>query len=453
MLKFLIPCTVLLLLPLNCNSQKWFTISSTLLLMSFISITSIYSPATTQTVYSNLMFSDSLSAPLFILTMWISSLMLLASTQVLNKSQSPTTFSTYVIILNLVLLVTFSTSNLLIFYIAFETSLIPTLLLILGWGYQPERLQAGMYLMLYTISASLPLLVSITLLMNSNMHLSIIMPGWQPPEIFNNTEPIWWFMTIAAFLVKMPLYITHLWLPKAHVEAPVAGSMVLAGILLKLGSYGLLRMLFLFPAIGLTLSPFISSISLWGACATSLICIRQTDMKSLIAYSSVGHMGLMTAGICSVSNWGFSGSLALMIAHGLCSSALFALANMTYETTNSRSLFLSKGLMSIFPTMTIWWFMMSAANMAAPPSINLLSEIMLISSIITTFPPSLLPISLMSFLAAAYSLILFTSTQHGQLSSFLNPLNLTKSVNHTIIMFHFIPLILLILCPNTITMT
>ncbi len=115
---------------------------------------------------------------------------------------------------------------------------------------------------------------------------------------------LWWFIIVMAFIVKIPLFITHLWLPKAHVEAPVAGSMVLAAILLKLGSYGLLRASSVFTWVNNSLTCFFCSIALWGACVTGAICTRQTDIKSLIAYSSVGHIGLLIAGRMSNSMWG-----------------------------------------------------------------------------------------------------------------------------------------------------
>ena len=157
-----------------------------------------------------------------------------------------------------------------------------------------------------------------------------------------------------AFLVKLPLYSTHLWLPKAHVEAPVAGSIILAGILLKLGVYGLLRVYSSIPHLPTSLFFIIVPLSLVGAVMTSLICLRQTDFKALIAYSSVGHIGLLAGGLFSSFLWGWQGALTIRVAHGLCSSGLFALANILYLTANTRSLFLIKGLQAYFPTITMW---------------------------------------------------------------------------------------------------
>lgn len=184
-----------------------------------------------------------------------------------------------------------------------------------------------------------------------------------------------------AFLVKMPLYGVHLWLPKAHVEAPIAGSMVLAAVLLKLGGYGMMRIILLLDPLSKELAyPFIV-LALWGVIMTGSICLRQTDLKSLIAYSSVSHMGLVAGGILIQTPWGFTGALVLMIAHGLASSALFCLANTNYERTHSRTMVLARGIQTVLPLMATWWFISNLANLALPPLPNLMGELIIITSL------------------------------------------------------------------------
>uniref|UniRef100_A0AAU6QH76 NADH-ubiquinone oxidoreductase chain 4 n=1 Tax=Prionospio sp. 7 MH-2023 TaxID=3059275 RepID=A0AAU6QH76_9ANNE len=450
MLTLLLPLTTLLLLTPWINNKSTWLITAVSMFFLTLKYTLFYTPVTFLNSGAFLFYNDLMSFLLVLITLWVSGLMMVASQKVMLAKNSPLKFTVSVVLLTMILILAFSTSSMIMFYIFFEGSLIPTLLLILGWGYQPERLQASMYLILYTVTASLPLLISLIYIFKHSGTLSMTLFSWQ----FYSTStlaPVWWIITIAAFLVKTPLFLTHLWLPKAHVEAPVAGSMVLAGILLKLGSYGLLRIASKFIFLNNIATPLIMSISLMGGAIASFICIRQTDVKALIAYSSVSHMGLATAGIMSNTWWGWQGALMMLIAHGLCSSCMFSLANMTYETIGSRGMYITKGMMTFFPSLTFWWFCFSACNMAAPPSLNLGAEILLISSSISSSFVNIMPLAIMAFMAAAYSLFLYTSTQHGAPATFNNPLSLFVPRNYTICLGHFIPLILLMLKADLVT--
>uniref|UniRef100_UPI0030FEF737 NADH dehydrogenase subunit 4 n=1 Tax=Struwela camposi TaxID=2859449 RepID=UPI0030FEF737 len=439
MLKMMFPLVLLLLLPTSNILFLWHSSALILLILPIYFLPSFFQ--TPPIHISGLMTSDSLSSPLLILTLWISALMIFASYKILNMHSSPRLFIQLILTLALILILTFTQSNLLLFYIMFEASLIPTLFIILGWGNQPERLQAGMYLVLYTVAASLPLLLSISTIYSLNSSLFFPLYMWSTPLL----PTLWWAASILAFLAKMPLYSLHLWLPKAHVEAPVAGSMILAAILLKLGGYGLIRFASLFYSMNSLFMPFLLSLTLWGAVITSFICLRQTDLKALIAYSSVGHMGLMTAGIMSNSSWGYEGALIMMIAHGLSSSGLFAIANSLYESTHTRSLFLTKGMQAMFPIMSLLWFILSIANMAAPPSLNLIAEISLFSSILSASTLSAFPLFLSSLLAGAYSLFLFTATQHGHPSSYQTPTFYSSPRNIMLASAHLYPLFFIVM--------
>ena len=194
------------------------------------------------------------------------------------------------------------------------------------------------------------------------------------------------------------------------------------------------------------------SISIWGAFITSIICIRQIDLKSLIAYSSVGHIGLLIRGLVCNQIWGFSGSLSIMVAHGLVSSGLFSLANICYENTSTRRIYLIQGLISVLPRISIFWFILSVINIGAPPSINLLSEIILLCSILNNSFFICFLIFFRSFIAACYSLYLYTSTQHGQLGSYINSFINSNYRIMSSLLFHILPVFILILSREFITL-
>nr|YP_009487740.1 NADH dehydrogenase subunit 4 [Anopheles gilesi]AWB98558.1 NADH dehydrogenase subunit 4 [Anopheles gilesi] len=384
---------------------------------------------------------DMISYGLILLSFWICGLMLMASEKIYLFNNYKNLFVFMIIFLLLMLILTFSSMSMFMFYLFFEASLIPTLFLILGWGYQPERLQAGIYLLFYTLLASLPLLISIFYILVEKKSLSFI---YLSLEVMSGMNLLY-LSLIMAFLVKMPMFLVHLWLPKAHVEAPVSGSMILAGVLLKLGGYGLLRMFNLLQEAGIKYNYWFISISLLGGALVSLICLRQTDLKALIAYSSVAHMGIVLSGLMTMTYWGILGSYTLMIAHGLCSSGLFCLANISYERMGSRSLLINKGLLNFMPTLSMWWFLLCAGNMAAPPTLNLLGEICLLNSIVSWSWISMIMLAMISFFSAAYSLYLFSFSQHGKVYSGSSFFSIGNTREFLLLMLHWLPLNILIL--------
>nr|YP_009250657.1 NADH dehydrogenase subunit 4 [Heterotermes cf. occiduus 3.15.2AUS]AMX22986.1 NADH dehydrogenase subunit 4 [Heterotermes cf. occiduus 3.15.2AUS] len=435
MLSFL--CFLLFLTPL-CVSYSWWLVCSLLFVVSFVYLFSF----PYFFCWGNLGYffgCDVISYGLILLSLWICVLMILASESVFRSNYFPGFFLFVVIFLVIMLYCTFSSISLLSFYIFFESSLIPTLFLILGWGYQPERIQAGIYLLFYTLLASLPLLVGILFIYSSLGSLCLfLLRGGIVGDLF-------YVCMVLAFLVSMPMFLVHLWLPKAHVEAPVSGSMILAGVLLKLGGYGLLRVFPILSKFGFGFGVVWIVLGLVGGSLVSLFCMRQTDLKSLIAYSSVAHMGMVIGGIMTMGYWGVCSSFALMIAHGLCSSGLFCLSNISYERFGSRSLLVNSGLMNLMPSMAMWWFLLSACNMAAPPSLNLLGEIGLLSSLVSWSWYLMFVLVFLSFFSAAYTLYMYSYSQHGSVFSGLYSCSLGYSREFLLLFLHWFPLNLVIL--------
>nr|YP_009522478.1 NADH dehydrogenase subunit 4 [Micronecta sahlbergii]AXQ02201.1 NADH dehydrogenase subunit 4 [Micronecta sahlbergii] len=426
------------------NTLVWWEVCIILLMMSFF-ITNFYHLGNFYMNLSYFLGSDMMSNLLIILSFWILILMFLSSFSVYKFDNNSVEFNYVCLLLLLFLFLTFSVNSIFLFYLFFEASLIPTLFLILGWGYQPERLSAGYYLLFYTLFASLPMLICIFFINNFYYTMSF--------DMINIYLNMYMYLSlIMAFLVKMPLFFFHFWLPKAHVEAPVSGSMILAGVLLKLGGYGLIRVMKFFSGPLISVNLFWIVLSLWGMVMVGFICLSQTDIKSLIAYSSVGHMGMVICGIMTLNYWGLYGSLVMMIAHGLCSSGLFSLANMVYERTGSRSFFINKGLLGFMPSLSFFWFMFSVDNMAAPPSLNLVGEILLINSIMGWGSLSFIFLSLGSFLSCCYSIYLYSITQHGHLYSGMFSCSSGSVREFYLLLMHLIPLNLLILKVDYVTL-
>ena len=348
---------------------------------------------------------DLLRKSLVLLSIWLIMLMIIAQKRVNYKK---------LLLINMIVLLvrlvfTFNTTNIIIFYFFFEWSLIPIFFIIIGWGYQPERLKASLSLFFYTLFASLPLLISIVIIINwsGSVKLRIIITQGMPNFL--------WTITVLAFLVKFPIYFVHLWLPKAHVEAPVSGSIILAGVLLKLGGYGIIRL------IRVTNIRIISSqiiaLALIGGGILGVLCIVQRDIKVVIAYSSVVHIALVIAGRLRLTKWGFEGVLIIILAHGVCSSGIFAAANMIYERRHSRRFFFNSGLLNRRAIFRIAWFVLIVANFGGPFTYNLLGEILLILNLSSLTINSLSVILFLSFFSAAYRLILYRSTNQGQIGN------------------------------------
>nr|UZG66050.1 NADH dehydrogenase subunit 4 [Aquatica ficta] len=376
---------------------------------------------------------DYLTFFMVLLSIWICVLMLMASEKIYFYNYFSLFFSFVILFLLIFLFLTICSMNMFVFYLFFEMSLIPTLLLILGWGYQAERIQGGMYMFMYTLFGSFPMMDSLFYLYYYNSSLDNFFS-------YNVNSFYLYICMILVILIKIPMYFVHLWLPKAHVEAPVSGSMILAGVMLLLGGYGFLRFMKIFVEIGMKINFIFITISLIGGFYMSLICFRQMDIKSLIGYSSVSHMGLDLSGLMTMNMWGFYGSFLMKIAHGLCSSGLICLGNISYERLSSRSLFLNKGLINLMPSMSLSWFLLCSSNMGAPYSLNLFGEIMVNNSIISWSWLTFILVFLISFFGAAYSMYLYSHTQDGILFQGFYSYSLGSLREYLLLFMHWVPL-------------
>nr|ATL22011.1 NADH dehydrogenase subunit 4 [Fejervarya manoharani] len=426
----------------------WSSSSAQGFIISFFSVLWLFHQDLTS--ISSFFLIDGLSGPLAVLTCWLFPLTLLASQS--KMSQEPEhrqrSYIMNIMYLQLTTLLAFTVSDLMLFFIFFEASLIPTLIIITRWGAQEQRLQAGLYITFYTMISAIPLLLWLSYYYVSyGTLLPFLFPLISSPPNFPYPSTFWLLCNL-AFLVKLPLYSLHLWLPMAHVEAPIAGSMVLAGTLLKLGGYGMLRTSILLPPSSFEGLLLLLTLSALGVILTSMLCARQTDLKSLIALSSVSHMNLIVLSVVINTPTSHSGALTMMIAHGITSSAMFCLANSSYERTNSRTMLLVRGSTIMLPLISIWWIMSILFNMAIPPSPNFISELLIFLSMTSWSPITLLFILMNLILTSAYTIYAFWTTQRGHFPNHLSMFYPLETRENILLMLHILPLTLLALKPE-----
>lgn len=337
------------------------------------------------------------------------------------------------------LLVCFLVEDLIRFYFFFEVVLIPIFILILGWGYQPERIKASLIIFFYTVGGSLPLFLALISVWNIERTLNIMLLLFT----VNWKKRIIRIILIIAFLIKLPIFIFHLWLPKAHVEAPVAGSMILAGILLKLGGFGLLLVRIM--VLEKNILVLFSTVSLLGGGFLSAALIRFLDIKVIIAYSSVVHIRIVAVRGIMILCRGVKGNLIIILGHGLGSSGIFRAANSIYLRSHSRRMIFNKGVLRLAPSFSSLWFLLIVMNFGGPFTINLVREIILIISIIRLRKWSVVILVLICFFSLTYNLILYSTRQQGIDNSIIRNYDNINSREIIVLTSHVWPSVILTL--------
>lgn len=306
----------------------------------------------------------------------------------------------------------FSMLDLLLFYVFFESVLIPMFIIIGVWGSRQRKIQAAYQFFLYTLLGSVFMLLAILFIFfqTGTTDLQILLTT----EFSERRQILLWIAFFASFSVKVPMVPVHIWLPEAHVEAPTAGSVILAGILLKLGTYGFLRFSIpMFPEATLYFTPFIYTLSVIAIIYTSLTTIRQIDLKKIIAYSSVAHMNFVTIGMFSLNIQGIEGSILLMLSHGMVSSALFLCVGVLYDRHKTRLVKYYGGLVSTMPIFSTIFLFFTLANMSLPGTSSFIGEFLILvgafqrNSLVATLA------ALGMILGAAYSLWLYNRVIFG----------------------------------------
>jgi NADH-quinone oxidoreductase subunit M len=345
-------------------------------------------------------FLSVLLLPIVILCSWVT-----VNTRVVE-------FQILLHVITFLLILVFSTQDLLLFYIFFESILIPMFFIIGVWGSRDRKVHAAYQFFLYTLGGSVLMLISIIYLYSlvGSTHIFTLLNH----DFSLLPSRFVWISLFLSFAVKVPMIPFHIWLPEAHVEAPTAGSVILAGILLKMGTYGLIKFsLPIFPEPTLYFQPLVYLLSLIGIVYSALTTIRQVDLKKIIAYSSVGHMNYVTLGIASGTLIGLEGSLFMMLGHGFVSSALFLCVGSLYERYHTRVLLYYGGLVFGMPIFSFFFLFFTLANVSLPGTSNFVGELYILLGVFSSNPSVALLAASAVILSAVYAFWLYNRAIFG----------------------------------------
>ena len=318
------------------------------------------------------------------------------------------------LVMETLLIIVFSIMDLLLFYVFFESVLIPMFLIVGIWGSRERKIRAAYLLFLYTLVGSVLMLLAILLIYSiagTTTYTNLLTVHFD-----ESLQKFLWLAFFASFAVKVPMVPVHIWLPEAHVEAPTAGSVILAGVLLKLGSYGLIRFSMpLFPAATIYFTPLVYTMAAIAVIYTSLTAIRQSDMKRIIAYASVAHMNVILVGMFALNMQGLEGAMIQMLSHGLVSSALFLCVGVLYDRHHSRMVRYYSGMAHTMPLFAIVFMFMTMANIALPCTSSFVGEFLILAGTFQVNTTICVLAGTGMILGGAYSLWLYNRIAFGNL--------------------------------------